>query len=649
MPDEKETLEELTSDLEEEKLIKQLDMEVVHPLYYLIENTGVTNPMHAIRHFIQRCNIWEFPGKDFEYYIAGLEDSDGNTVKLTAKQIMVSLKEFKLKYPTILKTQDIAYSLFRRALKLEGRVIDVEVGYMSEEDERNGNDKVKIGVITMNSSNWVKPKIEYERRAHPIFDILIRSLSGGDHNIQEHIERCILQKRYFPEDYRVPTITWKDPGGTGKTIFVGKLLKTIFGGSVHIGSAEWIYKTKSNEAIMGKAVVLADDSTIKETDYDNVKRMLHNPVIEVRAQKGNPRYVKNVGWFIISGNMRTPSVPVDGGEADRRFSVIELGYDMLITMDLNYHIMKARGITDRKEADKYRIQSIPALTDPEEVAIWLGELVLRRGIPESEGELTAYHDEFYIEKIKENRDEFALTFDLAFMSMYFTRIEANDLRYFHYHIVHPSKKYQQLDPGAFGSRAVKYLKHHKMYGTRWEHKKSDGHSRFYRLTNDRERVEKINNGHILAMEQWPVDSEKWQVCLAKLYHKVDLAYAQKLPRLEYYPEKLVWTDTEIVDTLRYELGDEVVDRWTDEETECQIFTFIESVQETRKERVIEPTLQEMGEDIEAWRTYEDFYCEIEDQGTWKKVYDDEHPYKRNVDGEKLRSERRWTFEFIHNM
>ena len=627
--------------IEKDALYKQLRLKIVDPLKYLIEDENNGDPMSAFVHFIERCNIWEMRGKNIQYYCPGLEDADGNTLKFEIKDINIALKEFRVRYSSLLKTQDATYSYFRRALKFLDRFSERSVGFVSEEDETSGKKKVNFNLVNVSTKNWVKPKIEYGRKSHPIFDILLKSLSGGAHDVQEHLERCILQKRFFPMDYRVPTIAWKDPGGTGKTLFVNSLLKTIFGGSVHVGSAKWIYKTASNAAIMGKVVVLADDSTIPEGDYDDVKRMLHNPLIEIREQKGNPFYVTNVGWFIISGNMRTPSVPVDGGEADRRFSIIELGYDVLTSKDFNYHIMKQLKIS-RKAADAYRLENVKLFENREEVAIWLGDLVLRRGIPKSEGSLTAYHDEFYIEKVKGNRDEFALTFDLVFLSDYFTRIEAASLRHLHYNILNPGRKYKLLEPGTFGTKVSQYLKHHELLNTKWEHKPTNGKIMFYRLNDDGGRIELTCP--TLQLETLPAtDVQKWEHIINTLYQDVNEAYDNKMPPPDYNAEKNVWTDSEILDVLNVELGVEVVNGWSNEEAEEQVFQFVESVQEDRYLNVAKATLssREVQNDYYDDEGREQIICEVKLNGSWVETQREQYPFKRHIDGEPLLIERRF--------
>ena len=483
----------------------------------------------------------------------------------------------------------------RTVLGRKTRQLTQIFGYINEEHEKGGTKKVPICPLTINSEKWIKPKIT-NTPSHPLFDILLTSLSGGDHRIQEHLERCILQKIYFPGDYRVPTICWKDPGGTGKTLFVDTLLRTIFGGSVHTGSAEWIFSTKANHAIMGKVIVLADDSTITEKRYDNVKRMLHNRVIEIRKQRGNPEYVQNVGWFFISSNLRTPAIPVDGGSADRRFSIIELGYDVLVSQDIIYYIIKGigkeGGCADKKSAKTYLDDHFNIFMNRNQIAIWLGELVMRRGIPEKEGALDGFQEQSYIDQVMLNRDAYTKTFDLAFLSKVYTRIEADYLRYFHYHVL--QAKGDVVDAGDFGKRCKLYLDKHSMLDTYWE-KGKVSESRYYRriLVNDEyQRVENYEEAYEMPNWRLAPNEDAWAIPLNQLYDAVDAAYLERLPKPELYPQKTVWSISEIFNTLAEEdsLNYGFYDTLDESERGEIIDSFLTRVRDARSQQ-IEKTLK----------------------------------------------------------
>ncbi len=543
---------------------------VINPSRYKLEGNLDLEP--ALIRFIERCNIWEISEGKKEYICPGYDRGDGGLLTLSKAEMTDALGVFKVRYGTNFK---YPYPTFREALKNMGRVLDsLEQQYNKERDKNEW-----YFDLTLNADRWVKPKVEYSREPHPLFDILIKCLSGGDHRIQEHLEVCILQKRFFYDDYTIPTIVWKDPGGTGKTLFVDALLRTIFNESVHIGKAEWIFGTKSNDHIVGKAIVLADDANFTQKEYEDAKRNISNRTIEVRKQRGNPRKVKNVGWFFISGNRSAPTVPVEGGDADRRFSIIELGYDHLQSKNLPYYIKQTLNLPNMDEAREYLVDNIHVLVNRDEVAIWLGELLLRRGMPKKKGYIHGFHEQSYIDQVKYNRKGLTRTLDLTLMTKRLTSFWVKDLFNLHFHYF--EKRKPDMDPGQFGSEVKKYLKDYDL-GRYWKDVKN-GTMRYYRNDENGQRVP--DTLPLASLE--PHLSEGWGIQVRELYPELDKIWHERLPKQKMYPEKDTWTGEEIFNLLKVELGDEVVEAWDDDERENQIDSFLCRVRDDRAETMSE--------------------------------------------------------------
>ena len=556
-----------------EKAKEDIDLNgpgIIHPAdYRIMENAA--DPDDAILHFIEKCNLWLVFDKTTSHYVSiGLQDTDSENEEVSMSAMGTILHTFSYKFAGVkgFKPKLTLHSTLNR----EKRIL-----VMQKEGSR------KILKLAVNTNKWVKPRIALNRNPHKFFDILLDCLSGEDHRFKEHLEMCILQKLFFPEDHLIPCIVWSDPGGTGKTQFVDKLLNTIFAGQTISNDAKWIFDTRSNGQIAGKVVILADDADkMSEDELNAAKRQIHNNQLTVRFMKGNPNQIKNVAWFIIASNTKNV-IEFKGGAADRRWSVINLGYDNLESKSLPYQIQKNLGLKTRREAEDYEAKNFPVLSNKEEISYWLGELVLRHGIPAGMHSMKndGYHEESYHDQVKRNRkrDIYTKTFDLVFMARGFTSAYVLDVMEFHLTVNGISK--EKYDIGSFGELIREYLKEYqltKVWGSNdgpGIPSKSDGRMRYYRYNADSVRVDNKD-----PVPKVYGNKDAFNVILERLYDELNKQWADLIPKQEVYYNKNVWSVSEINSVLKQQHEDDF-NQWDGDRNASEIDQFLCHIRDIR--------------------------------------------------------------------
>ncbi len=430
---------------------------------------------------------------------------------------------------------------------------------------------------------WLTPDKQYGRRPHPLFDMILKCLSGDNHNFRTHLEMCILQKRFFPNK-RLPTIVWQDPGGTGKQLFVGRVLKTIFSGSVMRSEAQYVFGTRSNIGIMGKAVVWADEAKFTDTQFDTVLGTLDNDVIQCRGMGRDPVHVNNTAWYFISNNKEAPIFPSIKPGAARRFSYMRLKYDGLRAQTLDYYIERD-GLSDN--GMQYIADNLEVLNNPDEVAIWLGELLFRNGMPEKDGPIIeGFKGEEWVDDIIKNRGGMQGTLDLIMMTDEISRFRLKDLADFHNEVLEK----EQASERKFASYIPEYLTRHRRVNQWHPYRDQTNNSCYSRRELIDRKYEDVEYGHRLP--KYPIATtekfvEKRMACeeLAAELHQLLVKEWSNILKIKprFYPEKNVWTDHEIMDLLASELGNDIVSLWSADEKEEQIELFLCRVRDARQE------------------------------------------------------------------
>jgi Family of unknown function (DUF5906) len=235
----------------------------------------------------------------------------------------------------------------------------------------------------LDRSGWLKPDVgEY----HWVFDVLVRSLGGNKAENMEHIKHVLAYKYLYPEAYTLPCLMIHGEGGVGKNLLVNHVLGIIFDGqTTSTASANVI--GNFNSTLKGRTVVLLDESMADKVDGDALKIVLGNATITINEKNVAHYDADNTPLYLISSNDSEGGLYLDRSNADRRYSV------MLVEQNetLDYWIALHEGWIaddmhdDRCEAACRRAkqwmhdQGFAILTDRQQIACWLGHLLLTYG------------------------------------------------------------------------------------------------------------------------------------------------------------------------------------------------------------------------------------------------------------------------------
>lgn len=215
---------------------------------------------------------------------------------------------------------------------------------------------------------------------HPVFDMVIRSVCGDKAENIDHLERVLVAKWCNPYQYLLPVVCFSDDGGTGKSLFVGKVVTTMFGAS-SVGSNVRMsdFAGQFNGHLAGKLAILINENCEDSYNHNAIKMIAGSEKITFTNKNQMPYDGDNAALIFISGNSIAGSIRLDGGDTDRRFSVIKgtKNLESYITPWLDTEEGKPHTHHETKDWIVNTGQDI--LSDPDQAAIWLNHLITKHG------------------------------------------------------------------------------------------------------------------------------------------------------------------------------------------------------------------------------------------------------------------------------
>ena len=319
-------------------------------------------------------------------------------------------------------------------------------------------------------SQFVYPVFHSDKAPHPLFDILLNSVSGGDKAFQAHLERCILRKLFFPKDYMIPAIVLRDPGRTGKQVLIENVLDTIFNGSQITRGVDRIFETHTNIGILGKIVVWANEANFTSKSYKKALSAVFSENIEVRGLGNEPLTAFNASWFIISGNDDNPIIKITGKGNEDRWSVKNIDYDKLHPRGLTYHIENSDAFMQSAvgTATEYFINNQWVFRDSMEISYWLSLLVMRHGYPKLNEKIEAFHGADYLDDMRVGRGELEYLFDLILATKVIASFKVSEIT-----DLYNKRAAVNLKEVAVGIALTNYIRKNNVTCAGWTKRKSN--------------------------------------------------------------------------------------------------------------------------------------------------------------------------------
>ena len=234
-------------------------------------------------------------------------------------------------------------------------------------------------------SVWVKPQVG---TPHKVFGYVLDSLGGGKPANADHIEQCVRWKYLHPEDFLLPCLTIYGEGAIGKNLFVLTVLGRLFSPRQVNALRSQSATGRFNESLLGKTVVLIDESLAGKADMEALKQLVGNPTIDVDKKFVAAIVCHNTAWYIIAGN-KAP-ITLSDDKSDRRWSILYVppGRTLLrVIADKEAMMTTEEGIsmtaeqigrlTDgdwlpyERQAQTWLDAEVWRLSDEREVAVWL--------------------------------------------------------------------------------------------------------------------------------------------------------------------------------------------------------------------------------------------------------------------------------------
>lgn len=245
---------------------------------------------------------------------------------------------------------------------------------------------------------WVLPILNnndepYEY--HWLFDDLMYSLGGGKRENINHIEQVLIHKIINPANFKLPALVIYGEGSVGKNLFVDVVCHTIFAGATISEKAERVMG-HFNSLIAGKAVVLINEGKAAKAEMETFKNNVHKPRLTINTKCVIEYEADNTPLYIFGSNDLESAIRLGGDKSDRRWSIIKVKYSLASKV-------AERLDTTEELAERFIIDNdMKILGNPEEIAKWLGALVVRWGSLDAP---RALHGEDYKALVKQQAPE----------------------------------------------------------------------------------------------------------------------------------------------------------------------------------------------------------------------------------------------------
>lgn len=295
---------------------------------------------------------------------------------------------------------------------------------LMEQEQRNYEDytftflEVPQGFFNMAGGireKWIKP-VPYDGivktyKCPEGIDLMLTSLSGGNQEIRDHIEECIVRKYRHPGDYRIPNLLMFGEGGVCKNEFNTYFLGTIFKDSCAVTSFKVL--TENPACLLGKVCVLVDETIDSKADYDKFKGIAGNQNIPFKKLYSDAGTIPNIMWLCVSGQGNSGPLSISEDSTTRRISAINY------VRDLFYWIsQRKKEIYTKDQEGKYKAEWETILkrdfTD-ETLSIWLGWACAKF---KEDRPIAAYHGEAFDRMIDAHKGPLEYLIDNVILANY---------------------------------------------------------------------------------------------------------------------------------------------------------------------------------------------------------------------------------------
>lgn len=277
----------------------------------------------------------------------------------------------------------------------------------------------------LSTKDWLQPE---EGSYHPIFNVLMESLSGGKQENRSHIEKCLVYKYKYPQEYKLPCITISGAGGAGKNEFVEQVLSTIFGERQVIALGTEQAFGQYNGQMIGKTIVFIDEAIVEKGDAEELKRKVGNKTISINEKYGLQGTYENTPWYWLGGNGTNGAVMLAKDVTDRRYSVLTVKHSIMYWVCKYLEIdPPAPGVVlkDSHPAVKWYFSNVKNLSNRNQVARWLHSLLEKWGDVDSVP--SALHADDYEQIVDSQKNVFEETMEHVFLTPKFKHIEGKTL------------------------------------------------------------------------------------------------------------------------------------------------------------------------------------------------------------------------------
>ncbi|MGJ0430884.1 primase-helicase family protein [Methylobacter sp.] len=295
-----------------------------------------------------------------------------------------------------------------------------ELGHVKEEAVNTFKPVTDNQLNFCSTKHWLKPKPGI---VHDAFKLGFKALCGEKQEAQDKLEHTIAWKYLHPEEYKLPMFAFNGEGGVLKNEILIGTLGVVFGQEQVVATSCADALEGFNGEMLGKTIVLFDESKIDKTNYEKLKARIQNEKMNIEVKFGVKGSFDNTPLYFAGSNEITGAVRVGGSSVDRRFSIVTVRRNIMEICAEAWGTEYDKRHGDGPTVEKWFKEYEPALRDPEKVAIWLNSIIEKW---KDAGKPMPYHGEDYDRLVQIQKSAFDHTMEWIFNRDNFEHISDHD-------------------------------------------------------------------------------------------------------------------------------------------------------------------------------------------------------------------------------
>jgi hypothetical protein len=224
---------------------------------------------------------------------------------------------------------------------------------------------------------WLEPT---EGDVDVVFDLLLKSVFGGNQDVIDNFEHTIAYAYLHPEAGNLPCFVLYGQGGAGKNELCELVMPTLFTKHMCFSGTPDLYFDQFTGHLLGKKFLLVDEAGPTSISPEKLRNKVGAKSLTIHPKGMTPFLADNVAIWVIVANEQTGMKFLRGDDSDRRYTIQMLTKNIMewVSSELGLVYDKPMGSNiGQGPAVDWWFENNWKLSNPEQVSKWLNRIVMK--------------------------------------------------------------------------------------------------------------------------------------------------------------------------------------------------------------------------------------------------------------------------------